>query len=122
MVKVEVIKDVSAESILDLTLKKVRRGSIVYTDRFKSYDSLMLCGYRHLRVDHAKRFAQGKVYINGLEGFWAYAKEKPIDFNGVSKYYFPLYLKEREFGYKHRKQLIFGLLVQYPSDFVAKPL
>ena len=122
LVKVEVIKDVSAESILDLTVKKVRRGSIVYTDKFKSYDSLMFCGYRHLRVDHAKRFAQGKVYINGLEGFWAYAKERLIKFHGVSKNYFPLYLKEMEFRYNRRKQPISGLLVHYLCDFVAKPL
>jgi transposase len=122
LVRVEVIKDVSAESILDLTLKKVRRGSIVYTDKFKSYDSLMFCGYRHLRIDHAKQFARGKVYINGLEGFWSYAKERLIKFHGVSKNYFPLYLKEMEFRYNHRKQPIFGLLVQYLSEFVAKPL
>lgn len=40
---------VEAESLLSLTVKKVRRGSIVYTDKFKSYDSLMFCGYRHLK-------------------------------------------------------------------------
>jgi transposase len=36
----------------------------------------MCCGYRHLQVDHGKRFASGKVYINGLEGFWSYAKQR----------------------------------------------
>ena len=34
--------------MLSLTVKKVRRGSIVYTDRYKDYDALMFCGYRHL--------------------------------------------------------------------------
>lgn len=122
LVRVEVIKDVSAESILNLTVRKVRRGSIFYTDRFKSYDRLMFCGYRHLRVDHETRFVQGKVYINGLEGFWSYAKEKLIKFHGVSKDYFPLYLREMEFRYNHRKQPIFDLLAKYLCDFVAKPL
>ncbi|MFZ8804394.1 MAG: transposase [Candidatus Calescibacterium sp.] len=37
-VKVEVVKDVSAESILRSAIKKVKRGSIIYTDRFSSYD------------------------------------------------------------------------------------
>ena len=47
------------------------QGSIVYTDRYKSYDALMFCGYRHLRVDHGKYLSRGRVYINGLEGFWS---------------------------------------------------
>jgi len=103
VVKVDILKDVTAEAILNLTIKTVRRGSIVYTDRFKSYNSLMFCGYRHLRVDHSKRFTSGKVYINGLEGFWSYAKERLIKHHGVSKEKFPLYLKEMEFRYNNRK-------------------
>jgi transposase len=69
IVKVEVVNDVSSKTLLGLTVKTVRRGSIVYTDKFRSYDALMCCGYKHLKVDHGKRFASGKVYINGLEGF-----------------------------------------------------
>lgn len=56
----------------------------------RGYDSLMFCGYRHLQVDHGKLFSSGKVYINGLEGFWSYAKERLIKFHGVSKEKFPL--------------------------------
>jgi len=33
-VKVSVVKDVTARTLLDLTVKTVRRGSIVYTDTF----------------------------------------------------------------------------------------
>ena len=117
-VQVNVVPDVSARSLLDLTLKKVRRGSIVYTDKFRGYDSLMFCGYRHLRLDHRKVFATGKVYINGLEGFWSYAKQRLMKFHGVSKRYFPLYLKEMEFRYNHREQALFELLAQ----FVTKPV
>jgi transposase len=71
-VRVEVVKNVTAQSLLNMTIKKVRRGSIVYTDKFRSYDALMFCGYRHLRVDHKRHFSSGRVYINGLEGFWSY--------------------------------------------------
>jgi transposase len=111
-VRVDVVKDVTAESLLSMTVKTVRRGSIVYTDKFRSYDALMFCGYRHLRIDHGKRFATGKVYINGLEGFWSYAKERIIKFHGVSKEKFPLYLKEMEFRYNNRAKDIFTLLVK----------
>jgi len=119
VVKVEIVKDVSAKSLLNMTVKTVRRGSIVYTDKFRGYDSLMFCGYRHLRVDHGKRFATGKVYINGLEGFWSYAKERLAKFHGVSKEYFPLYLKEMEFRFNNRDKNIFNLLAQNVCNLVS---
>jgi len=31
-------------------------------------------------LDHGKRFSSGKVYINGLEGFWSYAKQRLAKF------------------------------------------
>jgi len=119
IVQVEVVPDVSADSLLSLTVKKVRRGSIVYTDRFRGYDALMFCGYRHLRVDHEKIFSSGKVYINGLEGFWSYAKERLIKHHGVSMQKFPLYLKEMEFRYNHRNEEIFEILTQKLCNFVS---
>ena len=98
------VPDVTGETLLGLTVKTVRRGSIVYTDRFKSYDSLMFCGYRHLNLDHSKLFARGRVYINGLEGFWSFAKERLHKYHGISPGRFPLYLKELEFRYNHREE------------------
>ena len=123
VVKVEAVKNVSARSLLHMTIKTVRRGSIVYTDRFKSYDTLMFCGYRHLRVDHGKRFSSGKVYINGLEGFWSYAKQRLMKFHGVSKEKFPFYLKEMEFRFNNRKHDdLFGLIAQKLCYLVPKVL
>lgn len=119
VVSVDVVPNVSAKTLLDLTIKKVRRGSIVYTDKYKSYDSLMCCGYRHLTIDHKKYFSSGKVYINGVEGFWSFAKERFIKYHGVSKSNFPLYLKEMEFRYNNRYNDIFETLVEYITDFVA---
>jgi transposase len=118
IVRVEVVKDVSAMTLLNLTIKTVHRGSIVYTDKFRSYDALMCCGYRHLKIDHHKKFSTGKVYINGLEGFWSYAKERLIKHHGVSKEKFPLYLKEMEFRYNNRNDIIFNLLAQYIVNLV----
>ncbi len=111
-VRVEVVPNVRAQTLLGLTVKTVRRGSIVYTDRYQAYDSLMFCGYRHLSVNHSKRFANGKVYINGLEGFWSWAKERLIKYHGISPKWFPFYLKELEFRYNHRHEDIFELTAQ----------
>lgn len=119
-VMVTVVPDVSADTLIGLTVKTVRRGSIVYTDKFRSYNSLMFCGYRHLKVDHNKRFSSGKVYINGLEGFWSWAKERIIKHHGVSKEKFPLYLKELEFRYNNRHTDIFENVTDYLCDLVPK--
>ena len=119
-VMVTVVPNVTAQTLIGLTVKTVRRGSIVYTDKFRSYDSLMFCGYRHLKIDHGKLFTSGKVYINGLEGFWSWAKERLIKHHGVSKENFPLYLKELEFRYNHRFTDIFEIVSDYLCDLVPK--
>jgi len=72
----------------------------------------------HLNLDHKKFFANGKVYINGVEGFWSYAKERLIKFHGISKEKFPLYLKEMEFRYNNRDKSIFNLIAQNLCNLV----
>jgi len=119
-VQVTVVPNVTAKTLIGLTVKTVRRGSIVYTDKFGSYNSLMFCGYRHLKLDHNKRFSSGKVYINGLEGFWSWAKERLTKHHGISKENFPLYLKELEFRYNNRDKDIFEIVADYLCDLVPK--
>lgn len=110
-VQVTVVPNCAAETLLRETLKVVKRGTLVYTDKWAGYDTLAFCGYRHLKVDHARRFARGKVHINGLEGFWAYAKGKFIKHHGVSPVKFPLYLYEWQYRYNHRRENLFDLLL-----------
>ncbi|GIU70913.1 MAG: hypothetical protein KatS3mg003_0392 [Candidatus Nitrosocaldaceae archaeon] len=58
-VKVEIVNDVRAETLLRETIKKVKRGSIIYTDKYKGYDTLVLYGFKHERIDKSIRFANG---------------------------------------------------------------
>ena len=112
-VSVETVKNVTAETLMSETVKKVRRGSIVYTDKWKGYDSLMFSGYKHLNIDHRYKFKEGKVFINGVEGFWSFAKERLIKYHGISKHKFILYLKEMEWRYNNRNEDLFEMLVYY---------
>src|SRR4030066_963537 len=82
-VRVEVVQNVTGESLLEMAIKKVKRGSLIYTDKFRSYNGLISYGFRHMRIDHGKRFVNGKVYINGIEGFWSFAKERLMKYHGV---------------------------------------
>jgi len=111
-----VVENVTANSLLEEIKSRSEKGSVFYTDQFKSYKSLKF--YRkHLTVDHRKTFGKGKNNINGLEGFWSYAKERLLKYHGVSKVNFILYLKEIEFRYNYRKQDIFKLLLEIIYNF-----
>jgi transposase len=115
LVKVEPLQGLSVEAVLNLMVRAVRRGSIVYTDRWGRYDALMFCGYKHF-TGYRRRFSREDVHMNGTDGFLRYAKERMIKFRGVSKGKFPLYLKEMEFRYNHRQESIFNTLVRYLCD------
>lgn len=65
-VHVNVLTSILADTLLMLTIKNVRRDSVVYTDKFGSNDILMFCGYQHLKVDHQKYFSFDRVYIYGF--------------------------------------------------------
>ncbi len=94
------------------------RESIVYTDRFQICDAEIFCGYRYLTMDYGKSFSSGRVYLNGLKGFWSYAKERLVKHHGMHPKRFPLYLREQEFRYNHRAGDAFPMMAQCLSDFV----
>ena len=112
-VHVEIVTNVKAKTLLAGTIKKVKKGSIVYTDKWRGYDSLVFNGYKHLSIDHSKMFGKGDVYINGIEGFWSFAKENMAKYHGVSPGKFLLYLKEMEWRYNNRNSDLFELLLKY---------
>lgn len=116
-VRVEVVQNVTGETLLTMAIKKVKRGSLIYTDKFRSYNGLISYGFRHMRIDHGKRFVNGNVYINGIEGFWSFAKERLMKYHGVNPGKFPRYLKELEFRYNHRHQDLYDALVKCISEY-----
>jgi transposase len=65
-----------------------------------------------MRIDHGKRFVNGKVYINGIERFWSFVKERLMKYHGVNPRKFPLFLKELEFRYNHRQHDLYDDLVK----------
>ena len=52
-----------------------------------------------------------KNHINRIKGFWCYAKHILYNYRGVSKYHFPMYLKEIEYRYEHKDYNVFKLLL-----------
>lgn len=78
-------------------------------DASKSYKSLKQYG-KHHRINKQHAFAAGRTHINGIEGFWSYAKERFHKYHGINMRNYPLYLKEMEFRFNHRDEDIYELL------------
>lgn len=104
----QVVEQVTAEELMNHIKAKTRKGSVYYTDAFRGYQSLKRYG-KHHQVNHSKSFVdkRTKNHINGIEGFWSYAKHILYNYRGVSKYHFPMYLKEIEYRFNHRKSNLF---------------
>ena len=96
-----VIADAKATTLLPILKERIVPDSIVYSDSLPSYNALDVAGFRHLRINHARLFADGKNHINGIENFWNQAKRHLRKFNGVPKKHFPLFLKECEWRFNN---------------------
>jgi len=100
----EVVADVEAKTLIPLIKSRVKRGSTVFSDTWKSYTGIAAKGYVHRLVEHGKgEYSNGRgTHINGLEGFWGYLKRKLAAKGGIRKERLPLYLGEYVWRYNHR--------------------
>ena len=115
----KVVEQVTADELMTHIRKRTRKGSVYYTDTFRSYNSLKRWG-KHHRLNHGKAFAyRGQNHINGIEGFWSYAKHILYNYRGVSKYHFPMYLKEVEYRFNHRRDNLFKLFLNIYFGYVS---
>jgi len=113
----EVVPDCSKDTLLAAIRGKVSLDSVIHSDGWRGYDGLVDMGYRkHLRVDHDKdEFSSRSVrgnHINGIEGFWGYAKTRLSRFRGMNPDTFLYHLKECEFRFNHRRQDLYQVLLK----------
>ncbi len=48
-----IVDNVSAETLMNEIIQHAEKGSVFYTEKFRSYDSLKFYG-KHIAVDHGK--------------------------------------------------------------------
>jgi len=68
------IPNARSQTLLPIIRWKIRPDSVVYWDALGSYNVLDVSEFHHQRIDHSKRFGQGRNHINGIENFWNQAK------------------------------------------------
>jgi len=114
----EIVPDVRKDTLLQIVKGKVDKQSVIHTDGFRSYDSIVHLGYqKHFRILHSDdNFAEGSNHINGIEGFWGFAKVRLSRFRGMSKNTFYLHLKECEFRFNYRNEKLYSLLLKITKD------
>jgi transposase len=97
------VPDVSSEVLKAIIHEKVSIETTVYSDTLVSYHGLGRRYADHQTLRHREgEYVRGAASINGIEGFWAYAKERLLRPHGVSANHFLLYLKEVEYRFNHR--------------------
>ncbi len=98
---------------LNFHLKIVRSGHLVYSDKYKNYDTLLMCGNDSLPYDCIRR-SKDKVHVEESGSpFWNYLLDNLKLLRGISSQRFPLYLKELEFRYNNRDKDLLPLLDGY---------
>lgn len=115
----EIIQNASKQSLLPIVKRLVsKHDSIIYTDKWKGYDGLVFDGYKHKRINHSKSYSNRKgTHVNGIENFWSFAKRRLSKFNGISRKTSRLHLKECEFRYNNRNDIL-PLLTNLMKDLV----
>jgi transposase len=110
VVKAQAIPAHDRASIMRVIQAESREGSLYYTDEWQAYATLRLRG-DHVVIRKEKGRPVGRDHINGIEGFWSYAKNWLYPYRGVPKKFFHLYLGETCYRFNHRDEDLKPLIV-----------
>ncbi len=104
----KIIENASRKSLFPIINELIKkRDSMIFTDKFRTHDGLVFDGYKHKRISHSKRYSNRKgTHINGIENFWGFAKQRLARFRGLSRKHFHLHLKESEFRYNKKHDMV----------------
>lgn len=95
-----------------------RLGHLVYTDRYKNYNTLIMCGNDSLPYNCIRRTKNSVQMDETNSPFWTFALENLKRLRGISCQRFPLYLKELEFRYNNRHKQLIPLVEKYVCGLV----
>ena len=116
----EIVANCSKQALMPIIRGQVLSAATICTDGWKSYDGLVLGGYKHHRIHHhANQFARGKNHVNGIESFWSFTKLRLAKLRGIRPAYFPIHLKESEWRSNHRHDNLYRFLLK---NLRSKPL
>jgi len=110
----EIVPDCKKATLQAIIRGRVAAEAVIHSDGWRGYDGLVDVGYsKHFRVNHgSNEFVRGNSHVNGIEGFWSFAKRRLQKFNGVSSETFNLHLKECEYRFNNRNKNLYRELLK----------
>ena len=110
----EIVPDCKKATLQAIIRGRVAAEAVIHSDGWRGYDGLVDVGYsKHFRVNHgSNEFVRGTAHVNGIEGFWSFAKRRLQKFNGVSAETFNLHLKECEYRFNNRNKNLYRELLK----------
>lgn len=108
-VRVSVIPNREYETIVGKVESQTKPGSLYFTDDYQAYGKLSVRG-DHVVVRKEKGRPVGRDHMNGIEGFWSYAKHWLYQYRGVHKNFFHLYLGEISYRFNHREEDVLPII------------
>jgi transposase-like protein len=110
----EVVPDCKKATLRAIIRGRVAVEAAAHSDGWRGYDGPVDVGYsKHLGVSHGPdEFVRGNSHVNGIEGFWSFAKRRLQRFNGVSPETFNLHLKECEYRFNSRDKNLYRELLK----------
>jgi transposase len=106
---------------LSFNLPLARVGNIVYTGRFRQYQTLLSCSDKttNLPMPQAARKLDIETDSDS-QSFWQYAMDRLKHFKGITSTRLPLYLKEIEFRYNYAAHPLMPMLLERLCDPVPE--
>jgi transposase-like protein len=102
-VKAKVVPNVRKKSLAPEVRLHVEAGSELFTDSLMSYSALG-AEYVHGVINHAEKYVEGKIHVNGMENFWSLLKRGlKGTYVSVEPFHLFRYLDEQSFRFNNRK-------------------
>jgi transposase-like protein len=101
-VRTKVLKNVQRATLHGEIQETVETGSEMFTDAWTGYAGIAP-EYVHNVIDHAEKYAEGRVHVNGIENFWSLLKRGiKGTYVSVEPFHLFRYLDEQAFRFNER--------------------
>lgn len=110
----ETLANCTTAKLRNLLQTKGRQDLTVHAVDVNEKDGLIAVGY-----DNLPAYADKPSYVDNLDNFWQFAKERLGKFQGVAKHKFYLHLKECEFRFNFRNDNLYAVMLKLIS---SKPI
>ena len=110
---------VYAEMLTNCTTAKLSRmlqGKAVTPVTVHAVDVKQDFGLIVVGYDNLPEYANKPSYVDNLDNFWQFTKERMDKFHGVAKHKFYLHLKESEFRFNFRNDNLYAVMLKLISS------